>query len=147
MTAAFSMELNVYVCFGYWGCYDMGNPSLQSHLKLKSRGISSTHDRFAILHRVRQWYCRALCKISKRLDYSIGRYRQRRIREPGFKMTFGGGGGGGGGVIYFTSATYGYTHLSLIRFPVKNSGSRHPVHSEIGRFTEKKIPFLERPLR
>ena len=43
--------------------------------------------RFDILHRARQWYCRALCKISKRLDNWEIRYRQTRFQ---FKMSYGG---------------------------------------------------------
>ena len=47
----------------------------ETHLKIKSREISFTHNfsvqssnRDESLHRARQYHCRALCKISKRFD-------------------------------------------------------------------------------
>ena len=44
----------------------------ENHLKLQSRKILFSQNlvlcRFEILHRARQWYCRALCKISKRFS-------------------------------------------------------------------------------
>ena len=38
-------------------------------------------NRFEILHRARQWYCRALCKMSKRSGFWNGYYEQTTFRK------------------------------------------------------------------
>ena len=56
-----------------WCCYNVGYTQKYiltqlSHDVVFSYPISRLPNRFETLHRARQWYCRALCKISKRYD-------------------------------------------------------------------------------
>ena len=59
---------------------------MKSRLPITFSHRSSNH--FEILHRVRQWYCRALYKITNRLDNWNGCYRRMRFREMSFGWTF-----------------------------------------------------------
>ena len=88
------IKLHVYI----WvsdpvGCCNTGYPS-ETHFKLKSRKTSLVHNThlscnlfsscqfvFEILHKARQWYCRALCKISKRFHNWETSYEQTRFHE------------------------------------------------------------------
>ena len=67
------------------GLCNIGYPS-KTHLKLKSREISFVYNirssnRFEMLHRARQYNCRALCKISARLDNCKRSYGQTWLHE------------------------------------------------------------------
>ena len=76
----------------------MGNPSLQSHLKLKSRGISSTHDRFAILHTEYGSDTAVLCaKFQNDWITQLDVIDKGEFASLGLRWLSGGGGGGGGG--------------------------------------------------
>ena len=80
-------------CNQYWVLFNIEYPS-ETHFKLKHHETLFGHiiclrNPIVLKFCTEQWYCRAMCKIPRRLDYLNGCYGRRDFARFGFKMSFG----------------------------------------------------------